>query len=357
MEQNVVLPSPIYPKKSGSHALNSILQKRKDLIYVSVVIPTYRRASLLQNCLNALMCQSLDKSVYEIIVVSDGPDEETATMVKKFGNIHPAVHYLFLAGKKGPAAARNLGWQTASGKLVAFTDDDCLPDKFWLSSLHKFYSDSFKNGLENGIAFTGKIKVPLSTLPTDFEKNTSHLETADFVTANCCCTRSALEKVGGFDERFSMAWREDSDLEFKFLQQKIPIVKVEGALVIHPVRKANWGISIKEQKKGIFNALLYKKFPELYRKKIQASPPWNYYMIIIAFCCIPISVFLQLEMLALVFAFFWLSLTVNFIFKRLRSTSKSGKHVMEMIATSFIIPFVSVYWQLLGAIKYKVLFL
>jgi hypothetical protein len=154
-----------------------------------------------------------------------------------------------------------------------------------------------------------------------------------------------------------MAWREDSDLEFKFLQQKIPIVKVEGALVIHPVRKANWGISIKEQKKGIFNALLYKKFPELYRKKIQASPPWNYYMIIIAFCCIPISVFLQLEMLALVFAFFWLSLTVNFIFKRLRSTSKSGKHVMEMIATSFIIPFVSVYWQLLGAIKYKVLFL
>ena len=71
-----------------------------------------------------------------------------------------------------------------------------------------------------------------------------------------------------------MAWREDSDLEFRLLQQGIPIWRLQNALVIHPVRKASWGVSLKEQKKGMFNALLYKKYPGLYRKKIQPRPGW-----------------------------------------------------------------------------------
>ena len=79
-----------------------------------------------------------------------------------------------------------------------------------------------------------------------------------------------------------MAWREDSDLEFKLLQKQIPIIHLTEALIVHPVREAPWGISIKEQRKGMYNALLYKKYPELYRKKIQPSPPWNYYIIVLS---------------------------------------------------------------------------
>jgi glycosyltransferase involved in cell wall biosynthesis len=320
-------------------------------VQISVVIATYRRASLLKNCLAALLNQTFEKNFYEIIVVSDGPDEAAFKLIKSLNSYHPRIHYLCLPEKKGPAAARNLGWQKAAGKLIAFTDDDCLPDRNWLSVLYGAYHE------EEEIAFSGKIKVPLPPCPTDYEKNTSNLETAEFVTANCCCTRAALEKVEGFDERFSMAWREDSDLEFKLLQQHIPIVKIQAALVVHPVRKANWGISIKEQKKGIFNALLYKKFPALYRKKFRGSSSWRYYSIAAAFCCFVICIVLGVRSLALAAAFTWIFLTIRFIVLRLKSTVKTLSHISEMIVTSIAIPFISIYWRLYGSFKYRVLFL
>ena len=46
-------------------------------IVVSIVIPTYRRPELLKRCVRALLAQKFDKGRFEIIVVSDGPDERT----------------------------------------------------------------------------------------------------------------------------------------------------------------------------------------------------------------------------------------------------------------------------------------
>lgn len=337
-------------KTATSSTKNTRAMHGQSAIQISVVIPTYRRA-FLRDCLQCFVEQSFDKNFYEVIVVSDGYDEETRNIVDSFKQLHPAIYYLNLPEKRGPAAARNMGWQRAWGKLVAFTDDDCLPDRNWLAALYKTYQG------EEEIAYAGRVKIPLPSRPTDDEKSTFNPGSAEFVTANCCCTKMALEKVNGFDERFSMAWREDSDLEFKLLHHHIPVVEVGEAVVVHPVRQTSWGVSIKEQKKGVFNALLYKKFPELYRKKIQASPPWNYYMVTAAFCCVLLSFFLRLKSLAIVFALFWAVLTVNFIAKRLKLTTRNLNHVLEMIVTSMVIPFFSVYWQLYGAIKYKTFFL
>jgi glycosyltransferase involved in cell wall biosynthesis len=320
-------------------------------IKISVVIPTYRRPHLLRKCVTALTTQKFDQGCYEILVVSDGYDAITESVVREFSLIFPLITYHHLSVKKGPAAARNCGWKEARGKVVAFTDDDTVPDANWLQAYWNAYDGT------SLIAFTGKIKVPLSATPTDYERNTAGLETANFVTANCCCTKEALEKVHGFDERFSMAWREDSDLEFKLLQNQIPIVHVPEALIVHPVREAPWGISIKEQRKGMYNALLYKKYPELYRKKIQPSPPWNYYIIVLS---VILMIFGALAgSTAAFFASFlcWLFFTMHFVIKRLSETSRSFMHVLEMILTSMVIPFLSIYWQLYGAYKYRVLFL
>jgi len=316
---------------------------------ISVVIPTYKRPDLLKKCLDALVAQSLEKSEYEVIVVSDGYDQRTQNLVLSYRLYN--FKYLFLPEKKGPAAARNMGWNNAMGKLIAFTDDDTIPHHNWL----KAYLENYNEDL--AVAFTGKVKVPLSDVPTDYELNTANLEHAEFVTANCALTRTALEIVNGFDERFSMAWREDSDLEFKLLQQDIHIHHVPEALIVHPVRQAPWGISIQEQRKGMFNALLYKKYPDLYRKKIQTKPCWNYYAMILALFLLVVAVGNDHFWLALICAACYAYLLVNFITKRLLFTSKRRSHVWEMIATSVAIPFLSVYWQLYGAYKYRVLFL
>jgi glycosyltransferase involved in cell wall biosynthesis len=316
---------------------------------ISVVIPTYKRYDLLQRCLKALTDQSLDKSEYEVLIVSDGYDAATEQIVKALSLYN--FRYLFLPHKKGPAAARNLGWQKAQSRLIAFTDDDTIPHFNWLSS---FLANSHETLAE---AFTGKVKVPRPDEPTDYEMNIAHLEHADFVTANCACTRTALEITGGFDERFSMAWREDSDLEFKLLQQGVPIYHIPEALVIHPVRKAKWGISISDQKKSMFNALLYKKYPRLYRERIRPTPNWRYYIMVLSFFLLFPAWITESKILLLASLLCFLILWTDFTLRRLRYTSKSRTHVVEMIVTSVVIPFVAVYWHLYGSYRYKVLFL
>jgi glycosyltransferase involved in cell wall biosynthesis len=319
---------------------------------ISVIIPTYKRPALLLRCLDAVRSQVFNKEAYEIIVVSDGPDKATLEALQPFTKSStPPVRYFQLPEKKGPAAARNAGWREASGELIAFTDDDCIPDINWL----KNFWDAFNRRPYINVAFTGYTVVPIPETPTDYELNISHLATAEFITANCACTKNALIETGGFDEAFTMAWREDSDLQFKMLERGMPIFKVQGATVIHPVRKTKWGISLKDEKKGMFNALLYKKFPELYQIKIQPRRPWLYYGILLCFFAFIVGIFFEISVLTISGLSGWIILNSWFIIKRLKSTSRNLHHVIEMIVTSIAIPFLSLYWRWYGAFKYRTL--
>lgn len=319
---------------------------------ISVVIPTYKRPDLLLRCLRSLEKQDLSKEDFEVLVVSDGYDSVTESAVstyKKRSELN--LVYLHTNGKKGPAAARNTGWKSARGNLIAFTDDDTVPEPGWLSAFVAVHTE------QPLAAYTGFTKVPLPEEPTDYALNTFHLQTAQFITANCACTRDALIQVDGLDENFKTAWGEDSDLEFRLLKDGIPIRKVIGAVVVHPVRSnVPWGVSIKEQKKGLYDALLYKKHPNLYRDRIQPKPLWNYYAVILSALLLVVSIIGLNGPLALVSSFCLVFLVFSFFYKRIRFASKEPAHVAEILFTSFVIPFVSVFWRIYGAFKYRVLF-
>src|SRR4051812_46128612 len=96
---------------------------------VSIVIPTYRRPFYLHHCLRCLALQATASAFpFEVIVVTDGPDPVSASVAADFSNIEGMhLQVIALPEKKGPAAARNLGWRSARGSLIIFTDDDCLP--------------------------------------------------------------------------------------------------------------------------------------------------------------------------------------------------------------------------------------
>jgi Predicted glycosyltransferases len=318
---------------------------------ISIVVPTYKRPRLLLRCLEALLHQDFPLANYEIIIVSDGADAVTTQALEAIRlSRFPSVRYYSLPAKFGPATARNLGWMLAQAELVAFTDDDCIPAKGWLSAMWASCQEQRKKE----IAFSGSTLVPLAGEPTDYERNISQLATAEFITANCACTREALQRVGGFDERFRMAWREDSDLQFKFILNDIPIVKVMNALVTHPVRKAPWGISIREERKGMFNALLYKKYPRLYKEKIEPSTPWHYYLISVFLLLFVAGVLTEKPFPKILGLSGWLVMTSWFATRRLRKTSHSFNHVSEMIFTSAVIPVLSLFWKFYGSLKFKV---
>jgi glycosyltransferase involved in cell wall biosynthesis len=252
-------------------------------------------------------------------------------------------------GAHGPAAARNAGWRAAQSEIIAFTDDDCVPAPRWLAA----GLDALAADVDGAY---GRIVVPLPDRPTDYERDAAGLERGEGVTANCFYRRSALAAVGGFDERFTAAWREDADLFFTLLERGGRVVAVPDAIVVHPVRPAPWGVSLRQQRKSLFDALLYKKHPSLYRQRIQ-GPQWRYYRIAGTMLAAIAGAALGRRRLALGAGIAWATLSASFCAMRLHGTSRAPAHLAEMTLTSALIPLVSLFWRVRGALRYRVVFL
>jgi len=325
---------------------------------ISVVMPTCRRPDLLGRCLDALVAQTLPGDAFEIVVVDDGrTDDAQRVCEQRAGEAAarggPAIRYLRPLGTRGPAAARNRGWRAAAGALVAFTDDDTVPDADWLRQ------GEAAMAAPGCVAAWGRVHVPMPETLTDAARNTAGLEDAVFVTANAFVRRSALEAVGGFDERYLRAWREDTDLYFALLErwpQPGAVVAAPAALVLHPVRDARFLSSVGQQANMAFDALLFRKYPSRYDRHIgMRRPPLDYAAIVLA------------TIAALATAPLWptsaaacavvaLALVLRFAVRRLRGLAKSPRQVADMLLSSFAIPFVSLWWRLVGAVRWRVPF-
>jgi GT2 family glycosyltransferase len=318
---------------------------------ISIVVPTYRRVALLERCLAALAAQTLPKTDYGVIVVHDGPCSEARHAVANYiARNGVAARFFALAMRRGPAAARNRGWHEARAEIIAFTDDDTVPGAAWLEQALAALAPEVDAGW-------GRLVMPLGTAPTDYELDAAALANAAFVTANCFCRRAVLEKLGGFDERFECAWREDSDLYFRLLESDARIVHAENAVVVHPIRAAGWAVSLLQQRKILFDALLYKKHRALYRERIRRRPRWDYYAAVGALGASAAAVAYGAAIAAATAAVIWVVLTARFCAVRLVRTSKAPAHIAEMIVTSAAIPPIAVFWRALGAIRFKVIFL
>lgn len=322
-------------------------------VAISVVVPTYLRARGLQNCLDDLCDQSLDGSAYEIIVVDDARSEQTRKQVEAIARRQrgkPRLRYLRPEdGRRGPAAARNAGWRAAAGEVIAFTDDDTLPTRDWLA-------EGFLALSPDIVAAWGKVVVPLPPDPTDAEKNLAGLETAEFVTANCFVRRAALEAAGGFDERFSRPWREDSDLYFTLLEQGGRVVHAPKAVVVHPPRQLSPAACLRQHRNLFFDALLFKKHPKLYRQKIAAAPPRRYYLAAALVLACLAALVAGRPQLATAAALAWVAFTVGLTVFRLRHSSRDWRNVLDVALTSAAIPLVAIYWRLAGALHFRVPF-
>ena len=262
------------------------------------------------------------------------------------------IRYLAVTGRHGPAAARNAGWRAARGRDHRLHRRRLHPRP---ALARRGASPPSRTGVA---AVAGRVVVPLPERPTDYERDAAGLERAEFVTANCFCRRDVLEAVGGFDERFAAAWREDSDLHFALLRAGLPdrpgrrrgrrppgpagpLGRQPPAAAQEPVRRA-----------------ALQEHPELYRRQIRPSPPWDYYAIVGARCgrgsrpALGSARGRRWPPPAL-----WAAAHGPVLRRRLRRTSLAPRHVAEMVVTSALIPPLSVFWRLYGALKFRVLFL
>ncbi|WP_367399096.1 glycosyltransferase [Burkholderia multivorans] len=316
---------------------------------VSVVVPTYRRPDLLEKCLRALLAQAFPAGAYEIVVCDDEPGARTEELVYRLadeaGAHGPALRYLPITATQGPAAARNAGWRAARGQVIAFTDDDTIPAADWLAQ----GLAAMQPGVQ---AVAGRIVMPLPERPTDYERDASGLSRAEFATANCFVRRTALEEVGGFDTRFEMAWREDSDLHFSLLERGMAVVSAPAAVVLHPIRPVPFAVGLRMQRKVMYDTLLYAKHPQLYRARVRPGPPWFYLGVTAALAVCVAALAAGAWTVAALAGLAWLALTARFFARRVTGLSRDPGHLAELALTSAAIPPLSIGWRLVGMVRY-----
>ncbi len=330
---------------------------------VSVVVPTCHRVLLLDRCLDALLAQLLPSREFEVIVVDDGPSHHARQLVclwrKRAAARGVELRYVVNTGAPGPAAARNMGWRIAHADIIAFTDDDAVPSPGWLGC----GLAPFGSGAD---VVCGRVHMPLPPAPTDQQREAGRRALAEFSTANCFIRKGLLASLGGFDDSFRYAWREDADLYFRLLDRRAGIVRAPHALVIHPPRPAPWAASLRQQPRSAFDALLYKKHPQRYRQQI--GNPRRDYDAIVAFLLLAMGAGAAgaawpgapgaqaAASLAAGAAAAWMALTAMLCARRLRGTSRHPSHVADIVLTSALLPPLAVFWRLAGALRYRVAF-
>ena len=104
---------------------------------ISIVVATSNRADELKRCVERLL--QLDYPDFDIVIVDNGA-EDNSTKVMYYENFreHSHVSYVSII-EPGVSHARNVGTQHATGEIVAFTDDDVIPDANWLRALARQY--------------------------------------------------------------------------------------------------------------------------------------------------------------------------------------------------------------------------
>jgi len=326
-------------------------------IRVSVVVPTCGRMDLLDRCLDALTRQTLAANAYEVIVVDDEPNHNTLHLVAGWRTRTlergPRLVYLANSGMHGAAAARNLGWRAAQGAVVAFTTDDAVPAGAWLAEALDLFGDEVDVlcGAVDMAPARAQRHPPAAAAPGSADAPGSAL-----CLANCLCRKRLLERLDGFDERFSEACRDDADLHFRLLGAGARIVQAPQAQVVLPLPPAPWGASLAQARRAVFDALLYKKHPRLYREHIRPTPPWDDYLTAGALLVLLGALLAGNVLLASLAGLAWLALTARLCRRRLAGSAHTAAHLAEVVVTSALLPPLAVFWRLAGAVRYRVRF-
>ena len=197
-------------------------------IAVSVIVPAYNAAPTLPRCIDALLNQTFDLQVYEIIIVDDGSIDETAELAGRSGVS------LVRQNHAGPAAARNAGISRACGDLLLFTDADCEPTPNWIEAMVRPFADPSVMGCK-GIYCTRQRGLLPRFVQVEYEEKYRSMERVhciDFIdTYSAAYRESVFLKEGLFSEDILAA--EDVEFSFRLAQRGYRLIFNPQAIVYH----------------------------------------------------------------------------------------------------------------------------
>lgn len=307
----------------------------------AIVVPTVGRESL-RRLLTALERGSGPEPP-QVVVVDDRPHPDGALPLTD----GLAIRVLRSRGR-GPAAARNVGWRATAARWVCFLDDDVVPGAEWRSALA---ADLEAADAAGAVGSQALLEVPAEAdrRPTDDERRTLRLAEARWITADMAYRRDVLVAVGGFDERFPRAYREDSDLALRITEAGGQIVRGRRRST-HPVATATWWSSVRAQVGNRDNALMRRKHGRSWRTKVGEGPGRMpaHAATAAAGVAAATATLLRRGPAARAAAALWLLLTAEFAVRRWLAGPRTAVEALRLSATSAVIPPVAVAHRLAG---------
>jgi len=184
----------------------------------SVVIPAWNEEIPLGRLLERLSSSRLDG--VEVIVVSDGSTDGTEAVAAQAG-----ARVLRTTGRRGPAAARNLGARAARAPFLVFLDADVVPEPGLLERVDAHRAQTPELRCFTGVyarepAVDGWFQRYRALLNHSYHASLPvRGESTLFVTAVAGIDKALFEELGGFDESESAREVEDTELGYRILQR------------------------------------------------------------------------------------------------------------------------------------------
>lgn len=208
-------------------------------IALSVIVCTRNRCSALAQLLDSLTrLVTPGELSWELVVVDNGSTDATSMLLDSFTERLP-IRRVF-EPRKGISRARNAGLRAARGKILAFTDDDCLPSPDWLSAIvREFVREPALAGVGGRVKLHDSRDFPITirTSRTREKLTSAHQLPALMVGCNMAFARWAVDAVGEFDVTLGagtpVGSAEDTDYLYRALLLGLRIEYVPEVLVAH----------------------------------------------------------------------------------------------------------------------------
>jgi GT2 family glycosyltransferase len=218
---------------------------------LTIIIPTRDRCDSVTELLESLQrLRGLERIGPEIIVGDNGSADRTWDMLVKQAEQFPVPVKLLRVPRGGKCAVLNEAIRNASGKILAFLDDDVVVDPLWLEGLSKFFETYPGYCVAQGVVrlrspeaedpHTRKLLKRYRTIP-HLDLGGELMELHHLNGSNFAARREVFNDLGGFDERLgpgASGTSEDVELAQRIVRAGIKIGYVGQAVVYHRIDRS-----------------------------------------------------------------------------------------------------------------------
>jgi len=228
-------------------------------VKVSCVIPCFNSQTTIVDCLEALLSQT--SSNFEILVVDDGSEDDSLGKIREFGRKNKLKLRVFTRPHGGPAASRNYGCRQAEGDVVVFLDSDCVARKNWLAEMISPFKDVDVVGVQGAYETLNKENIVARYVGYEIafrQEGMARHYSVDFIGSfSAAYRRKILLDSGGFDEAYTEANAEDTELSFRLRSMEFKLAINPNAIVAHRHPKTLISYLRQQFTRGFWRVPLY----------------------------------------------------------------------------------------------------